>query len=306
MTPQFAPVKEGYRIYLANSPQDDPKLQYRRKVQKILRENNGDIDFLNRFLLEELCKIYRISNEEVKVIETEEMEPYIQFHKNLKCYEIIFSFVVEKSYPFTEKERETLQEIQSLLGLRDEDVASIEERFLPESQESNSEVFAVEEVIETSPQNDEIELLSDKNVDYTKLRDFLANGEWKEADRETANCMLKAAEREEQGYLEIKDIENFPCTDLRTIDQLWVKYSNGKFGFSVQKKIYHSLGGTKEYDGQIWEKFGEQVGWRKGDKWLRYDELTWVKDTSLHCMGHFPVFGRRLCSLISRAETCRL
>ncbi|NEP78131.1 MAG: hypothetical protein F6K39_08035 [Okeania sp. SIO3B3] len=306
MTPQFAPVKEGYRIYLASSPQDDPKLQYRRKVQEILQINNGDIDFLNRFLLEELCKRYGISDEEAKAIESEEMAPYILFRNKLKRYEEIFSQAVEKSFPFTENIRETLLEIQLLLGLRDEDVADIEERFLPESQESNSEVFAVAKAIEISLQNDEIELLSDKNVDYTKLRDFLANGEWKEADMETGRCMLKVAGQEEQGYLEEEDIENFPCTDLRTIDQLWVKYSNGKFGFSVQKKIYHSLGGTKEYDGQIWEKFGEQVGWRKGDKWLRYDELTWVKDTSLHCMGHFPVFGRRLCSLISRAETCRL
>ena len=141
---------------------------------------------------------------------------------------------------------------------------------------------------ETSPQNDRIELLSDKNVDYTKLRDFLANGEWKEADMETGRCMLKATEQEEQGYLMEEDVENFPCTDLRTIDQLWVKYSNGKFGFSVQKKIYQSLGGTKEFDSKVWEKFVEKVGWRKGDKWLIHDERTWVKDTSSHCMGYLP------------------
>ena len=176
MTPQFAPVKEGYRIYLASSPQDEPKLQYRRKVQEILQKNNGNIDFLNRFLLEELCKRYGISDEEAKAIEAEEMAPYTLFHKKLKRYEEIFSQAVEKYYPFTENTRETLQEIQSLLGLRNEDIADIEERFLPESQESNSEVFAVAKAIETSPQNDEIELLSDKNVDYTKLRDFLANG----------------------------------------------------------------------------------------------------------------------------------
>ena len=264
MTPQFAPVQEGFRIFLARSPQDDPKLQYRRKVQKILRQNNGDIDFLNRFLLEELCKRYCISNEEVKVIESEEMEPYIQFQKKLKRYEGIFSQAVEKYYPFKENTRETLGEIKSILGLRDEDVADIEERILPP------------------------ELLSDKNVDYTKLRDFLANGEWKEADIETARCMLKVAGREEQGYLDVEDIENFPCTDLRTIDQLWVKYSNGKFGFSVQKKIYQELGGTKEYNRKVWEDFGEKVGWRKGDKWLNYNELNWIRETSSHYTGHLP------------------
>ena len=184
-----------------------------------------------------------------------------------------------------------MQEIQSLLGLRDEDIANIEERFSPESSESKSEIFTEEKVIETSSQNDEIELLSDKNVDYSKLRDFLANGEWKDADMETTRCMLKVAEREEKGYLDVEDIENFPCTDLRTIDQLWVKYSDGKFGFSVQKKIYQSLGGTEEYSRKVWEKFGEKVGWIKGDRWLSYDELTWIRDTLAHYTGHLPGVG---------------
>ncbi|MGB3513022.1 MAG: caspase family protein [Microcoleaceae cyanobacterium] len=103
MTPQFAPVKEGYRIYLASSPQDEPKLQYRRKVQEILQKNNGNIDFLNRFLLDELRQGIELSHEEAEVIETEEMEPYILFRKKLKRYEEIFIQAVEKSYPFTEK-----------------------------------------------------------------------------------------------------------------------------------------------------------------------------------------------------------
>ncbi|NEN88949.1 MAG: Clp protease [Okeania sp. SIO3H1] len=311
MTPQFEPVKEGYRIYLASSPQDEPKLQYRRKVQEILQINNGNIDFINRFLLDELCKRYGISDEEAKAIESEEMASYLQFHKKLKRYEELFSQAVEKSYPFTENARQTLRKIKSLLGLRDEDVADIEERFLPESLEPESEIFSTAKAIETSSQNDKIELLSDKNVDYTKLRDFLANGEWREANKETANCMLKVAEREKQLYLNIEDIEHFPCADLRTIDQLWVKHSDGKFGFSVQKEIYQSLGGTKEYNQEVWEKFGEKVGWRKGDKWLGYNELTWTRDTSSHYTGHLPLVRARASlrwysSLAQRLVDCNI
>lgn len=105
---------------------------------------------------------------------------------------------------------------------------------------------------------------------------------------ETVRCMLKVAERQSKGYLDVEDIENFPCIDLRTIDQLWVKCSDGKFGFSVQKKIYQGLGGTKEYDREVWKKFGDKVGWRKGDKWLSYNELTF---SSTHYTGHLPVGG---------------
>ena len=98
--------------------------------------------------------------------------------------------------------------------------------------------------------------------------------------------MLQTMGREEDRYLSTNDIENFPCADLRKIDQLWVKYSKGKFGFSVQKKIYQSLGGTKEYDRKVLETFGDKVGWRKGGEWLMWEELTFRLD---HYEGHLPL-----------------
>ncbi len=94
--------------------------------------------------------------------------------------------------------------------------------------------------------------------------------------------MLKAASREKEGWLSYESIEKFKSTDLRTIDQLWVKYSNGRFGFSVQKRIWESVG--KNY-----EKFGDRVGWTKGSwmnkDWIRSDEVTF--DTSAK-EGHLP------------------
>jgi len=48
-------------------------------------------------------------------------------------------------------------------------------------------------------------------------------------------------EQEKRGYLYAGDISEIPATDLRTIDQLWVKYSSGKFGFSVQKQIWYEV-----------------------------------------------------------------
>lgn len=94
--------------------------------------------------------------------------------------------------------------------------------------------------------------------------------------------MLKAAGREEEDWLSSDSIESFPCTDLRTIDQLWVKYSNGRFGFSVQKRIWESVG--KDY-----EKFGDRVGWRKGmffnKEWVYYNELTFSLQAP---QGHLP------------------
>ncbi|MGM3309063.1 GUN4 domain-containing protein [Anabaena sp. WFMT] len=89
---------------------------------------------------------------------------------------------------------------------------------------------------------------------YRQLLEHLAAGNWREADEETAKMMLKVANRESQGYLSIEDIEKFPCSDLRTIDQLWVQYSDGRFGFSVQKRIY-------EAQGKDWGKMERALEW---------------------------------------------
>ena len=131
----------------------------------------------------------------------------------------------------------------------------------------------------------EVELLSEKNVDYTQLRDLLAEGKWKEADKETLAVMLKAAGREAEGDLNIDSIEIFPCTDLRTIDYLWVKYSGGRFGFSVQKRIWESVGGKPGFNEESYIKFGELVGWRFNGQWLYACYLTFSLSAPI---GHLP------------------
>ncbi len=137
-----------------------------------------------------------------------------------------------------------------------------------------------------------VQLKSARGVDYTRLRDLLAAGKWKEADGETLKMMLKAARREKEGWFTKESIENFPGDDLRTIDQLWVKYSQGHFGFSVQKKIWLELGGKVNYDTEC--KLGDRVGWRKRRKgrkgWLEYDDLTFNPKQASR--GHLPSCAR--------------
>jgi len=165
------------------------------------------------------------------------------------------------------------------------------------------------------------------SVDYTKLRDFLAAGNWEEADKETATLILKVAGRELRQSLETKDLNNLSCKDLSTIDQLWLKYSNGKFGFSVQKKIYPSVdgssyvwkvyqlaGATKEYYKRYESAFVEKVGWRKGGEW----NLVWESvNPNTSDAGHLPwsaVVGAsewmrpvpRMGLFFSRLDACRL
>jgi len=155
--------------------------------------------------------------------------------------------------------------------------------FVPKSKE----IF-IPQSSTPQPNNPEVELKSDVGMDYRKLPDLLKAGKWKEADEETVRVMLVVAKREKEGWLDYESIDNFPCEDLRTIDQLWVKYSNGRFGFSVQKRIYQSFGGTRKYDSDIWEKFGDKVGWRKGGNWLYYTDITFDKKAP---EGHLPTLS---------------
>jgi len=100
---------------------------------------------------------------------------------------------------------------------------------------------------------------ADRSIDYTRLRDLLKAGKWKDANYETYLVMLKVVGRKEGDWIRDSELLNFPCTDLRTIDRLWVKYSNGRFGFSVQKKIYLEVGGIPDgkFYAEAWNKFGD-------------------------------------------------
>ena len=154
--------------------------------------------------------------------------------------------------------------------------------------------------------SEEVELISSVGMDYRKLRDLLAAGRWKEADEETRRVMLTVVNRENEGWLNTESIDNFPCEELRTIDQLWVKYSNGRFGFSVQKRIYQSLGGTRNYDEKIWKAFGDKVGWRKRGNWFYYKDISFDMTAP---EAHLPwLWGgwSVVSSLASRLVNCNI
>ncbi|MEM8675508.1 MAG: GUN4 domain-containing protein [Cyanobacteria bacterium P01_G01_bin.67] len=138
---------------------------------------------------------------------------------------------------------------------------------------------------------DKVGLKSTKSIDYRRLRDLLEQEKWQEADEETLKVMLEASARTSEVWLRGEDIDNLPCEDLCTINQLWLHYSDGNFGFSVQKEIYESLGGTREYDDEIWRSFGDYIGWRKEGRWLLLSELSYKRTAP---KGHLPIIWRNL------------
>lgn len=106
---------------------------------------------------------------------------------------------------------------------------------------------------------------------YSKLKQLLAAKKWQAADAETGKLMLKVAKRE--GWLRVEDIAQFPAQDLQIIDQLWTDSSQGRFGISVQKRIWQNIVGNQKPNWETWCSFGDRVGWRQNGNWLSYSSL---------------------------------
>ncbi|MEH2270714.1 MAG: SUMF1/EgtB/PvdO family nonheme iron enzyme [Nostoc sp.] len=132
MTPEFYPFKDGYRIFLAKSPKDDPTLKYRKEFDNIALEDEGEISGVNRFYLDELRNNLRLSADEADAIEFEVLEPYRQRQQKLQRYEQALSQI--KQYLLSNKDRNGLKRLQNILNLRDEDIQPIEQRVLASKQ----------------------------------------------------------------------------------------------------------------------------------------------------------------------------
>lgn len=153
--------------------------------------------------------------------------------------------------------------------------------------------------------------------EYAKLRDFLTAGKWKEADEETARLMLNVVGRDFEDLFERDDLLKIPCSVLSALDKMWLFASQGRFGFSVQKEIWESVGGSPQTDDMvIAERFGDRIGQYANGNWIFYDNVTFNLSAP---EGHLPTLWWRRCwgnasfgfaypisSLVQRLITCKI
>jgi hypothetical protein len=140
----------------------------------------------------------------------------------------------------------------------------------------------VQEFLKTYFPNGVVPLKSEKNIDYQPLQQLLAQQDFLGADVLTLQklCEIAGEAAIKRKWLYFTEAGNLPKTDLSTLDQLWLIYSEGKFGFSVQRQIWLSLG---QDFAQLWYK----IGWKSGNNWTRYPkEFTWDLTAP---KGHLPL-----------------
>lgn len=153
------------------------------------------------------------------------------------------------------------------------------------SSNTASTATAAEEEDVTIPSN----LPSDCGMDYVPLATMLATGQFEEADQFTRDALITISGSKEKGrdFVYFTDVKRIPSKDLATMERLWNKFSKGKFGYSVQKKVMR-------YCDNDFELFCKRIGWTTKDgeverklRWFGASEF--IYDLKKAPEGHLPL-----------------
>lgn len=123
---------------------------------------------------------------------------------------------------------------------------------------------------------------SDCHVDYSDIQVALVQQDFELADRLTLQkmCELAGDNAVKRKWLYFTEVNIFPKVDLQTLDQLWLLYSEGKFGFSKQREIWLGVG-------KNWDKLWPKIAWKNENVWTRYPgEFVWTLEAPV---GHLPL-----------------
>jgi len=109
-------------------------------------------------------------------------------------------------------------------------------------------------------QLEDVALTSELGLDYSALRDYLQQGDFRKADDETRALLIKMAGpgAVQRGWVYFTEVSPIPAADLQTVDRLWKAASGGKFGYSVQREIW-------QQNNKRWSKFFKQIDWTQGE-----------------------------------------
>lgn len=131
-----------------------------------------------------------------------------------------------------------------------------------------------------------------KNISFDLLQQHLSDQNFRQADEETRRLLIVLAgeSAQKRGYVYFSEVQFIPESGLKTIDELWRKYSDNKFGYSVQKKIWKKV--NKDFT-----KFFIRVEWMKkleSSEVEQYNyrsfptEFMWDMDENM-VEGHLPL-----------------
>jgi|GEM_PF-1891642 len=136
-----------------------------------------------------------------------------------------------------------------------------------------------------------------ENDAFAPLRHHLENQDWQAADQETRQ-LLNRWIHPTGDIFGAPLAQDIPADVLQAVDQLWLEASDGRFGFSVQQRIWQEVSAQHPNNQEeAVRAFGRRVGWVRptiendnfvSPEWLTEPEL----ENSLEApTGHFPWAG---------------
>lgn len=126
---------------------------------------------------------------------------------------------------------------------------------------------------------------SARGIDYAPLQRHLVLQEFEAADRLTSAILRELASPEavRRGYVYYSEVPAIASADLESLDRLWVCYSRGRFGFSVQGRLLRACNGR-------WDQLWPKLAWKNGGVWTRYPGgFQWSMDAP---EGHMPLVNQ--------------
>jgi uncharacterized caspase-like protein len=129
MSPCLITLKdEGFRITIARSPQDDPKLKYRKEAER--RATAPEFTIPAQRLLRNLRLELGLSNAEAEAIEAEVLKPHRDYQRKRQEYQDTLRECLERESPLSQRTITDLIDYRAHLQLRPEDAAKIEQAAL--------------------------------------------------------------------------------------------------------------------------------------------------------------------------------
>lgn len=149
--------------------------------------------------------------------------------------------------------------------------------------------------------------VSESKVDFSKLNNLLKNQDWKKADYETWNIFCRIVGKPEKTCIEAKELQKISYSDFHIIDWLWRKYSQEKFGFTIQFQIFQDVNndeddfrekvdwfeafsqelyGKKEFNLSLSKGYLPYICYQKG-KWMFMDDSEILSDIMSLIAGYF-------------------
>lgn len=134
-------------------------------------------------------------------------------------------------------------------------------------------------------------------VDYSPIQAALAQQDFETADRLTLQkmCELAGDNAVKRKWLYFTEVSGFPVLDLQVLDQLWLLYSGGRFGFARQRELWLGVG-------KNWEKLWPKIAWKQDNVWTRYpNEFIWNLTAPV---GHLPLSNQLRGVRVMEALLC--